>query len=207
MTLNWYLRKNINANIFSLLVNWRWCSVWSCFLIFHLELFFVTALWLMAKTILQLFLMESHEGGWSWVFVLKCQEFAFLNIFPFIFLFLRHEFTQRPGLSIVVKQSNGREVSADGSEERELEKDEWCEARSWWWRKKGGWIEGLQQWVAEQHESDCGPQLGQSWGSLLITTRIRPRLLTGLDSALLVQTSSPFFTCLFVLACQQTKSF
>lgn len=51
-----------------------------------------------------------------------------------------------------------------------------------------GWMEGFQQWVAEQHESDCGPQLGQSWGSLLITTRIRLRLLTGSDFALLVQT-------------------
>lgn len=45
--------------------------------------------------------------------------------------------------------------------------------------EKGGWVDGrveaLQQWVAEQHESDCGPQLGQSWGSPLIATRIRPR--------------------------------
>lgn len=66
-----------------------------------------------------------------------------------------------------------------------------------------GWVEGLQQWLAEQHESDYGPQLGQSWGSLLITTRIRPRLLTAFDSALLAQTSSPFFTCSFLLALQQ----
>lgn len=69
----------------------------------------------------------------------------------------------------------------------------------------GAWVEGLPQWMAEQHESDCGPQLGQSWGSLLITTRIRPRLLTVFDSALLVQTSSPvfFFTCSFLLVLQQ----
>lgn len=73
------------------------------------------------------------------------------------------------------------------------------EERGW----MDGRVEGLQQWVAEQHESDCGPQLGQSWCSLLITTRIRPRLLTGLDSALLLQTSSPFFTFSFLLALQQ----
>lgn len=109
-----------------------------------------------------------------------------------------------------MKPSNGRKVSGDGSEERrggswgELEKDEWCEAKSGQWKKReDGWVEGLQRWVAEQHESDCGPQLGQSWGSLLITTRIRPRLLTVFDSALLVQTSSPLFTCSFLLALQE----
>lgn len=46
----------------------------------------------------------------------------------------------------------------------------------------GGWVEGFQQWLAEQHESDCGPQLGQSWASLLITARIRPRLRTAFGS-------------------------
>lgn len=29
-------------------------------------------------------------------------------------------------------------------------------------------VEGLLRWVAEQHESECGPHLGQSWVSLLI---------------------------------------
>lgn len=29
----------------------------------------------------------------------------------------------------------------------------------------------LQGWVDEQHESESGPQLGRSWGSLLLTER------------------------------------
>lgn len=33
----------------------------------------------------------------------------------------------------------------------------------------GGEGEGMRQCVDEQHESESGPQLGQSWGSLLLT--------------------------------------
>lgn len=35
--------------------------------------------------------------------------------------------------------------------------------------RDGGWMKRVQDCVAEQHESESGPQLGESWGSLLLT--------------------------------------
>lgn len=65
--------------------------------------------------------------------------------------------------SVEMVQRGGEE----GAGERCMRQEVGSEERG---RKGGGmlgWIdEGSQQWVAEQHESECGPQLGQSWGSL-----------------------------------------
>lgn len=36
-------------------------------------------------------------------------------------------------------------------------------------REGGGAVVGVQQCVNEQHESESGPQLGQSWASRLLT--------------------------------------
>lgn len=101
-----------------------------------------------------------------------------------------------------MKPSDGREAGGDGSEgSRGGSWAETCGMRQAVGSEErgrtggmSGWRdEGLQQWVAEQHESECGPQLGQSWGSLLITER---RSQAGAEAAPWSTTRSTLRTCL-----------
>lgn len=95
----------------------------------------------------------------------------------------------------VEMDQRGGEEGAGGEMRQEVDSEE----RGRTGGREEGWIdEGLQQWVAEQHESECGPQPGHSRGSLLITER---QSRAEAEAAPWSTTWSTFHSCLLSSAC------
>lgn len=104
---------------------------------------------------------------------------------------------QQRGVLSIVKSSNSPMVSRDGRVGGERKKRRW--GKRWEWgtrykreagdgdgRKDGGWmnggLRGERQCADEQHESESGPQLGWSWGSLLLSPTRDGEVSSGLLS-------------------------